>query len=45
MENTEAAYIASSGMGAITSCILQICESGDEIIASRTIYTEGHMLS
>lgn len=38
MENTEAAYIASSGMGAITSCILQICESGDEIIASRTIY-------
>ena len=38
MENTEAAYVASSGMGAITSCILQICESGDEIIASRTIY-------
>ena len=38
MENTEAAYVASSGMGAITSCILQICQSGDEIIASRTIY-------
>ena len=38
MENTEAAYVASSGMGAITSCILQICQRGDEIIASRTIY-------
>ena len=38
MENTEAAYVASSGMGAITTCTLQICKSGDEIIASRTIY-------
>lgn len=38
MENTEAAYVASSGMGAITACTLQICKSGDEIIASRTIY-------
>jgi len=38
MENTEAAYVAASGMGAITSCTLQICKSGDEIIASRTIY-------
>ena len=38
MENTEAAYVTASGMAAITSCTLQICESGDEIIASRTIY-------
>jgi methionine-gamma-lyase len=38
MENTEAAYVASSGMGAISACTLQICKSGDEIIASRTIY-------
>ena len=38
MENTEAAYVTASGMGAITSCTLQICKSGDEIIASRTIY-------
>jgi methionine-gamma-lyase len=38
MENSEAAYVASSGMGAITSCTLQICKTGDEIIASRTIY-------
>ena len=38
MENTDAAYVTASGMGAITSCTLQICKSGDEIIASRTIY-------
>lgn len=38
MENTEAAYVASSGMGAITACTLQICKSGDEIISSRTVY-------
>ena len=38
MENTEAAYVTASGMGAITSCTLQICKTGDEIIASRTIY-------
>ncbi len=38
MENTEAAYVSSSGMAAITSCTFQICKNGDEIIASRTIY-------
>ena len=38
MEGTEAACVAASGMGAITSTLLQICASGDEIISSRTIY-------
>lgn len=38
MENTEAAQVASSGMGAITSVLLQICGAGDHIISSRTIY-------
>ena len=38
MENTEAAYVTASGMAAITSCTLQICQTGDEIITSRTIY-------
>ncbi len=38
MENTEAANVTASGMGAITSVLLQLCESGDEIISSRTIY-------
>ena len=31
------AILSASGMAAITSCILQICNSGDEIISSRTI--------
>lgn len=38
MEGTEAACVAASGMGAITSTLLQICSSGDHIVASRTIY-------
>lgn len=38
MEGTEAACVAASGMGAITSTLLQICSSGDEIVSSRTIY-------
>ncbi|WP_299182569.1 aminotransferase class I/II-fold pyridoxal phosphate-dependent enzyme [uncultured Chryseobacterium sp.] len=38
MENTEAANVTASGMGAITSVLLQICKAGDHIISSRTIY-------
>ena len=38
MEGTEASNVSSSGMGAITSVILQICSSGDHIVSSRTIY-------
>ena len=38
MENTEAAWVTGSGMAAITNTILQLCSSGDHIIASRTIY-------
>lgn len=38
MENTEAANVTASGMGAITSVLLQLCQSGEEIISSRTIY-------
>lgn len=38
MENTESANVAASGMGAITSVLLQLCGSGDEIVSSRTIY-------
>ncbi len=38
MENTEAAQVAASGMGAITSVLLQICSAGDHIVSSRTIY-------
>lgn len=38
MEGTEAAWVTASGMGAISNAILQICNSGDHIVASRTIY-------
>jgi len=38
MEGTESASVTASGMGAITSTILQLCSAGDEIVSSRTIY-------
>lgn len=38
MENTETANVTASGMGAITSVIMQLCDAGDHIISSRTIY-------
>ena len=38
MENTESAWVTSSGMAAITTTILQLCNSGDHIITSVTTY-------
>ena len=38
MEGTESANVTASGMGALTSTLLQLCKSGDHIISSRTIY-------
>ncbi|ASV32479.1 aminotransferase class I/II-fold pyridoxal phosphate-dependent enzyme [Maribacter cobaltidurans] len=38
LEGTETANVTASGMGAITAVILQLCDSGDHIISSRTIY-------
>ena len=38
MEGTENANVTASGMGAITSTLLQLCKSGDHIVSSRTIY-------
>lgn len=38
MEGTEAAWVTGSGMGAITSAILQIVNSGDHIVSSITTY-------
>ena len=38
MEYMKGAILAASGMGAITPTLLQLCDSGDEIISSRTIY-------
>ena len=38
IEGTEAAYCAASGMAAISAALLQLCETGDHIVASNTIY-------
>jgi methionine-gamma-lyase len=38
LEDSEAAIVTASGMGAISCAILQLCNSGDEIVSSRTIY-------
>ena len=38
MEGTEAAWITASGMGAITSAILQLVSAGDHIVSSLTTY-------
>jgi methionine-gamma-lyase len=38
MEGTESSNVAASGMGAITPVILQLCNAGDHIVSSRTIY-------
>ncbi len=38
MENTESAVVTASGMAAITSTVLQLCGSGDEIICGRMVY-------
>ncbi len=38
LAGTEAAYCAASGMGAISSALLALCNEGDEIVASNAIY-------
>lgn len=38
MEGTEAAWVTASGMAAITTAILQLCNAGDHIITSVTTY-------
>lgn len=38
IEGAPSGQVTASGMGAITAVMLQYCNAGDEIIASRTIY-------
>jgi methionine-gamma-lyase len=38
MEAGESAQVMASGMGAISSTLLELCSAGDEIVSSRTIY-------
>ena len=44
MEGTEAAVCTASGMSAIACSLLQVCHSGDHIVASDTIYGGSHAL-
>lgn len=37
-EGAEAGYCAASGLGAISAAILQVCNSGEHVVAGRTIY-------
>ena len=38
LEGTEAGYACSSGMAAISATLLQLCCSGDHIVASNAVY-------
>ncbi|MEH6705317.1 MAG: aminotransferase class I/II-fold pyridoxal phosphate-dependent enzyme [Galbibacter orientalis] len=38
LEGTETANVTASGMGAITAVIMQLCNTNDHIVSSRTIY-------
>lgn len=38
LEGTETANVYASGMGAISAVIFQLCDTGDHIVSSRTIY-------
>jgi len=44
MEDTPAAVCTASGMSAISCALLQVCKSGDHIVASQTIYGGTHAL-
>lgn len=44
MEGTEAAQVTASGMSAISATLLQICQTGDEIISSRMVYGGSYAL-
>ena len=38
LEGTEAAYCTASGMAAISGVLLQLCNAGDHVVSSNTIY-------
>ncbi|MBL7127831.1 MAG: aminotransferase class I/II-fold pyridoxal phosphate-dependent enzyme [Ignavibacteria bacterium] len=37
-EDTESAQVTASGMGAINCAVMQLCNTGDEIVSAHTIY-------
>ena len=38
LEGTEAAYCTASGMSAISATLMQLCDAGDHIVSSNTVY-------
>jgi len=38
LEGTEAAYCTASGMAAISATLMQLCDTGDHIVSSNTVY-------
>lgn len=38
MEDGESAQVMASGMGAISTTVLQLCSAGDDLVSGRTIY-------
>ena len=38
LEDAEAGYCTSSGMSAITAAIMQLCDAGEHVVSSNTIY-------
>lgn len=38
LEGTESAYCTASGMAAISCTLMQLCDSGDHIVSSHTVY-------
>ena len=37
-EGAEAGYCTASGLGAISATIMQLCDTGDHVVAGRTVY-------
>lgn len=44
LEGTETANVYASGMGAISAVIMQLCNAGDHVVSSRTIYGGSYAL-
>ncbi|MCB8933310.1 MAG: aminotransferase class I/II-fold pyridoxal phosphate-dependent enzyme [Fimbriimonadaceae bacterium] len=38
LEGAETGYCAASGLAAISSAIMQVCDSGDHVVSGRTVY-------
>lgn len=44
LEATESGYCCASGIAAVAAAVLQLCDTGDHIVASRAIYGGSHAL-